>query len=160
MAWESFFSPLLLFWKCEVPPQIWKLGVYHVVVKLPVLPKACVIPCWEKPGERENVISDCLWATVWENEQCFSCQWARLAGSELGRSRGAGRAWGATGADGLSTHASSHMQCCVWCLLLCPAQIQVLWTSRQRAGLHSEHSLTVLWGCAAGRKLKSKRNGV
>lgn len=72
------FLPLLLFWKCEVPPQIWKLGVCHVVVKLPVLPKACAIPCWEKPGERENVISDCLWATVWENEQCSSCQWAGM----------------------------------------------------------------------------------
>lgn len=70
MAWESFSSPSAAFLK------MWNHfmdleTVCHVVVKLPVLPKACVIPCWEKPGERENVISDCLWATVWENEVFF-----------------------------------------------------------------------------------------
>lgn len=84
MAWESFSSPSAAFLK------MWNHfmdleTVCHVVVKLPVLPKACVIPCWEKPGERENVISDCLWATVWEMK-CSSSRWARLAGSELGRS--------------------------------------------------------------------------
>lgn len=136
MAWESFFfSPLLPFWKCEITPWIWKLTVCHVVLKLPVLPKARVIPCWEKPGERENVISDCLWATVWENEQCSSSRWARLAGSELWKSHRAGRACGGTGTDGLST-AGPHDA-------VCDASCSALHTSRccgqagSQAGLHT-----------------------
>lgn len=99
------------------------------------LPKACVIPCWEKPGEKENVISDCLWAMVWENEQCSSSQWTRLAGSELGRSHRAGRAWGATSTDGLSTagprDAVSDASCSALHTSRCYGQ------AGSQAGLHS-----------------------
>lgn len=75
---------------------------HSAIVKLPVPPEACVIPCWEKNwGKRKGNFKLQVGCGM-RNERCSPWRWATLARIRAGRSGGAGRAREAAGTDGLS----------------------------------------------------------
>lgn len=115
-TWLGNIFCLLLCWNCEAAPRFWKLWyVSHgAIVKLPALPEACVVPRWEKTWGRRKCNFKLRVGRGVRNEQCSLWQWATLTAPELGRSGGTGRAWGATGTDGLSPRAT-------WCQCLSAA---------------------------------------
>lgn len=118
------------------------------IVKLPVLPEACVTPCWEKPEERKNVISDCMWAMVWEVSSVLHVTgpyWHHLSWEGVTEQvehekpqASVLRAHMALIVSDTSCSALYRFRCCL--------------QAGNRAGLHS-----VLLGCTVGRVLKSKK---
>ena len=158
MAWDFFFlSSPAAFLKLWNDSMVLKTGGVScsAIVKLPVLPEACVIPCWEKLGERENVISNCMWAMVWEMSSILCASgpcWQHPS-------------WGGVTEQLEHEEPQAPMASALLAhvTLLSDASCSALYGFRHyvgvgnRAGLLSRHLLTVLLGYMVEGRLKSKR---